>query len=148
MQEHWLFSFEEHLFNDLLQGCNFATKYADDTDPIQQTHKPRGQSGIAIIWKTESNYAINTLNDGGNRVQAVQVSTTSGLMTLINTYLPSNGSHAKSTTYAEVLDEVNEIYEKYCGHSIIMWAGDLNGSLIRKHPSSNDKLLKEFCSEK
>jgi exonuclease III len=123
IQEHWLFNFEKDLIGKMLPNCRYAIKCSDDNDPISQMYKPKGMAGVAIIWREDYAHAITTLQDGGTRVLAIQASTNHGIITIINTYLPANGSHDKEANYLGSLDEVNEITEKYSNTTVI-WLGD------------------------
>jgi exonuclease III len=147
VQEHWLYNFEKGLIENLIPDCRYAIKCSDDYDHIPHMHKPKGVAGVATIWRADVDHAITELGDGGTRVLAIQASTTQGTITLINTYLPANGSHDSEADYPGTLDEVNEISEKYSNTTVI-WAGDLNGSFRRKKPSKNDKLLRTFCTQR
>ena len=99
------------------------------------------------MWKKELDHAITILPDGGPRVQCIQVATDTGLVSIINTYMPSEGTHDQTADYHSVLDEVNEITQKLKVNSKVIWLGDLNGSFIRAKQTSNDKALKAFCVE-
>ena len=144
IQEHWLARFEAH---DLSSSHCAAIKCFDDDDPVLPTHKPKGQAGVATLWKKEIDRFITILPDGSPRTQVIQISTTETPITLINTYMPTAGCQDKSIDYSSVLDEVYEITHKYLHSSIVIWLGDINASFNRTNPSANDTLLKTFCEE-
>ena len=116
-------------------------------NPVAPTHRPRGYAGIATIWKKAIDSSIEVLPDGSTRLQAIKISTKDYAITLINTYMPTEGSLDASCTYGSLLDEVFEVTMKYSSSSTIIWAGDLNGSFERKKCTSNDRLLQKFCKE-
>ena len=147
MQEHWLYTFEKSYLRKLFPSCNFAMKCSDENSPVSQMCKPKGVAGVATIWKADIDYAVQELPDGGSRVLAIQISTGTGPVTVINTYMPALGSHDLEADYQDILDEVNEVTLKYKETSTVIWAGDINGSFRRQVPSSNDKLLRAFCKE-
>ena len=148
MQEHWLHRFEAKRMQELLPDYQFSIKCYDDNHPVDNLYRPpRGQAGVATVWKAHLNHCIEEAPDGSTRVIVNHLHTSTGMITIINSYLPSEGSHDQDANYSSVLDEVYEITRKYRSNSTIVWAGDLNGSLQRCQPSSNDKLLKAFCME-
>ena len=100
-----------------------------------------------VVRETSLQSLQYTIIHGSTRVLVNHLHTDKGMVTIINSYLPSEGSHDKEADYQAVLDEVYEVSRKYQPTSTIIWAGDLNGSLRRKKPSSNDKKLREFCKE-
>jgi hypothetical protein len=65
---------------------------------------------------------------------------------LINTYMPANGT-LSDANYAEVLDEVFEIIQKYSPSATIIWTGDMNAHPSRKKLNPNDRLFTSFCAE-
>lgn len=144
LQEHWLYNFEIATVQKFLGDMSYTIRCTDDDDPINPTSKPRGVGGIMIIWRKELDQQIVALPDGSERIQAIQVATGNQPITVINSYMPTEGS---PISYSEKLDEVYEVMEKYRNESKIIWAGDLNGAFERKTPSSNDRLFKDFCLE-
>jgi hypothetical protein len=146
IQEHWLANYEADTLPDSDQHKAF-TKCYDDPSPLPPTHRPRGSAGISIIWKNSIDSAITIIPDGSNRLQVIQIATDQQPVTLINTYMPAEGTLDQSTSYASLLDEVYEITHKYSPHSSIIWTGDLNAALQRGRPTKNDKLFKAFICE-
>ena len=147
IQEHWLYNFERNIVHNFIPDCQFAIKCSDDDDPLTPLHKPKGVAGVAIIWNQENNHAVTILPDGSPRTLAIQIQTTKGKVTLINSYMPAEGSHDRSCDYPSLLDEVYELTEKFGKDGILIWAGDLNGSFIRPNPTKNDRALRKFCTE-
>ena len=146
LQEHWLSSYENSILSNI-PNYKATVKCYDDENPHLPTHRPRGYAGIAIIWRDKIDSAIDILPDGSNRLQAIQVQTADAPITIINTYMPAEGSLDQSTNYESILDEVHTVTQKYAGESIILWIGDLNASFNRKKSTRNDKLLQTFCQE-
>jgi hypothetical protein len=58
--------------------------------------------------------------------------------------MPTVGTHT-AVEYEDVLDEIYEIKSKYSNH-LLIWAGDINASIFRDPPSSNDKKFRAFLS--
>jgi quinolinate synthase len=118
----------------------------DDADPIPLKLRPRGSAGVATLWHKSWSENILALPDGGDRVQAISVSTTSGPVIIINTYMPASGT-LSDATYEGALDEVFEIYQKYSPTTTIIWTGDMNAHPSRKKLTANDRQFIAFCKE-
>ena len=89
--------------------------------------------------------SIQVLPDGSDRLIALRINTANVPILLINTYLPTEGTHT-GIKYHDITDEVYEVIQKYQpGHHII-WTGDMNADLER-NTTSNDRALKAFCKE-
>ena len=88
---------------------------------------------------------IEPIEDRSDRVLVTKIHTTDGDVILINTYMPSDGSHSDAD-YNSLLDEVYEIYQKYSTSAKVLWLGDMNASPER-NKSKNDKSFAAFCSE-
>ena len=148
IQEHWMFSYEKNQIEDILPGYKSSIKCFDDHEPINHMYRPpRGYAGVATIWSPRLNDAMEELPDGGTRVLVNQLSTPQGLITIVNSYMPTDGCKEKDTDYQAVLDEIQEISTKYQTHSTIIWAGDVNASFRRKKPNKNDTSLQRFCKD-
>ena len=148
IQEHWLHRFEVGVLEKIIPDHHFAIKCYDDTNHISNSHRPaRGRAGIATIWNKKLSHCMEELPDGSTRVQVCQLHTQNGFVTIINTYMPTEGTHDSENTYDDVLDEVHDIMQKYKSSSSIIWAGDLNGSLRRPSPTTNDRKLRKFFRE-
>ena len=146
IQEHWLYRFEADFIYTQYGQCSGSIKCVDDSDPIPLKLRPRGSAGVAVLWNKKWDDHIKPLPDGGDRLQAVHITTTTDPVVLINTYMPTNGTMA-DIAYEEVLDEVYEVMQKYSATNKIIWIGDINASTKRPKPTSNDKLFMSFCQE-
>ena len=61
---------------------------------------------------------------------------------IINSYMPT------SNNYAEVLlNEAFDLMQNYRSNGEVIWIGDLNASLHRSNPSSNDRKFFTFCNK-
>ena len=99
------------------------------------------------LWTKQLDHAITPMPDGSTRVVVVHIVTENNPIVLINTYMPTEGSHDKQSSYEDLLDEVHEITQKYQSTCDIIWAGDHNASFYRKKPTTNDRLFRAFCKE-
>jgi len=143
LQEHWLHNYEKALLKELLPDHNYHIKCYDDNSLDPPLHRTKGHAGVMTIWHPDLNHAITQLPDGSTRMVVLQLRGKEEILTIINTYMPADGSRDKDLLYEDVLDEVYTVLEKYASTTLI-WGGDLNGSLSRDR-SRNDKLLKTFC---
>ena len=140
LQEHWLYNFQKVEIHALFLTYKCAVKCIDDEDPISPLYRPRGQAGVASFWNNDIDHCISILPDGGDRVQAIKIQLEKGSMVLINTYLPTSGTHA-DVSYNDILDEVNEILLKYQPNNLVLWVGDMT----RERRYKNDIQFRAFC---
>ncbi|MEW8548401.1 MAG: endonuclease/exonuclease/phosphatase family protein, partial [Candidatus Thiodiazotropha sp.] len=146
MQEHWLYNYQSTFVDQNFQQCTFL-KCVDDNDPILPSQHPRGHAGTGIFWSPAIAHCVKAVPDGGHRMTAVEVTTTERPLCLINVYLPSRGSTGGEIMFAEALDELHEILQKYnLTHDVVI-GGDFNSSLHRNITCSRDQILQEFLNE-
>ena len=146
IQEHWLYRYEANTLEELFPSHHFLIKCVDDEDPLQPDERRRGYSGIAVGWKKSHNHAIKTLQEGGSRLAAIAIYTASVPICLIGAYMPARGRDNSTNEFSSTCDEIREITLKYSSHKIIL-IGDLNGSLHREPPNSQDKILMNTLKE-
>jgi len=144
LQEHWLLNYEASSIETTFPTQSAQVKCIDDSNPIPPSHRPRGYGGTATLWNKELDHCIERLADGSSRVNAILINSRPKPTILINTYMPTEGTHTEDT-YEEILDEIHTLKEKYKEHSLI-WAGDINAD-PKRAKSSNDKKLHLFISE-
>ena len=144
LQEHWLHRYEEAMLEKLLPNFNYHIKCYDDDSLVPPLHGSKGRAGVMVIWHPNLNHVIRPLPDGSTRMIVLQING-SEVFTIINTYMPADGSRDKDLLYEDVLDEVHTVFDKYSATTVI-WGGDINGSLSRRS-SHNDRLLQHFCNE-
>lgn len=122
------------------------TRCHDCNEPVSNFQVPRGQGGIAILWPKEWDKYIKKLNDGNERIMAVEIQSSNKPTCLINAYLPTKMSNSDQA-YQENLDIMQAIIDKYEDtHSIII-SGDMNGSLLKERNNSHDIKFKTFTKE-
>ncbi|KAK3089114.1 hypothetical protein FSP39_000940 [Pinctada imbricata] len=143
VQETWLYEFESNFILNLSPDHSATSKSVDRDDPITPAERSRGHGGVAIIWKNSHDKSIKILEDGGIRINVIEVKTPQPLI-LINTYLPARNGGQKDS-YAEILDELSEIIYKYRQTHEIIVMGDMNASLFRSPPNGQDIMFREFC---
>ena len=80
-------------------------KSANDDNPISPLCRQMRKKGIAAIWHDDHEEFISVLPDGSHRMQALQVQQKDGIMVLVNTYMPTSGTHT-SNMYEDHTTEV------------------------------------------
>lgn len=50
IQEHWLWEFQKNWVTENFIDFGAFIRCHDSNEPIPNTHLPRGQSGVAILW--------------------------------------------------------------------------------------------------
>ena len=108
LQEHWLFGCNLRKLKSISNHYTGCGKAVDTGDPILPVQMPRGYGGTAILWKHDIDHLIQTLPDGGNRIQCVEVKGERPLL-LISAYMPCRGLPDNVEDYNDCLDQLNEI---------------------------------------
>ena len=139
IQEHWAFNYQKKMIQDLLPNHCWTIKCVDDEEPISPLYRPSGYGGVACIWSHELDGSIEVLPDGSDRVVALQIKHNKGSLILINSYMPTAGTHTNAT-YEGVTDEIYEILQKHYPQQDVIWLGDLNADPLRAS-SSNELVL-------
>lgn len=150
IQEHWLYRFETGKLVDFCEerGYSCQINCTDDNDPLTPLQRPRGKGGVALLWRKTMGQCVKVLvNDCSSRICAIQVGFSSGLITIINCYLPCRGNKDSETEFVGVVDEVREIIIKYKRSSDIILVGDMNASVFREPPLARDKYFKDVLAE-
>ena len=73
IQEHWLFDCKLHILNEISNIYCGTGKAVDTGDPILPVQMPRGYGGVGVLWKKEIDHLIQVQQDGGNRIQCIEV---------------------------------------------------------------------------
>ena len=143
LQEHWLYSFEKPHLETIVEaeGWGVAVKSVDDDDPIGPQSRPRGKGGVATLWSKKLNSHINILQDGNERILAIEVGQQ---VLLVNTYMPARGTVGAEMEFDGCLAELEEITTKFSVGLDIIIAGDMNASLHRDKGLKRDHNLQRF----
>ena len=107
----------------IINKTDYEVSCHDCDHPISNCKVPRGKGGIAIMWPQLMDRYIKRLEDGNNRIMAIEIQSTSKAICLVDTYLLTKMSNSVSE-YRECLDIIQTIIEKYestdemvlCGH--------------------------------
>lgn len=147
LQETWLWTFESNVIDCLVPSYDSFVRCCDMNDNISNFQVPRGKGGIAIMWPKSFGKQMKRLEDGNERVQAVELQTGDTRLCIINAYLPTLNLPSSRESYQEMLDVVHNIMDRYSPSHKIVFCGDLNGSLLQTRSNPHDAMLKEFVSE-
>jgi endonuclease/exonuclease/phosphatase family metal-dependent hydrolase len=145
LQEHWLYSFEKQILQDLDKRFLSVIKSVDDMVPISPIQRPRGFGGVAILYSSELEHCTTPIPDGGSNIAGVVISTTDIPVVILSIYMPSRGKGKPQETYVPVLDELAEIIAKYEHTHNIICCGDFNASFTRRYTDAQDTLFIAFC---
>ncbi len=149
LQEHWLLAFEKKKLNSINGQFTSFTRSIDDAVPISPVQRPRGYGGIAILIKKSLMSSATKLQDGSERIQAVEIKSAAQHkpVIIINVYMPSRGQGTPSEVYSPVLEELSELVTKFANSHEIIICGDFNASFNRGYADSQDILFMKFCKE-
>ena len=147
LQETWLWTFESDIINILIPNYDSFVRCSDMNDHISNFQVPRGKGGIAILWPKAWSNIVKRLEDGCEKVQAIEILTKEAKLCIINTYLPTLNLPSSREYYQEVLDVLHSIIDRYSNTHRIVLCGDLNGSLVQSRSNPHDCMLRDFVSE-
>jgi exonuclease III len=148
IQEHWLLQAQIHLIGELHSQINYAAKEVDINDPLLPISMPRGYGGVAVIWKNEIDHLVWPIQDGSEKIQAVEIQGKAGeRLILISVYLPAKGSKNHQIEYQDCVDQLYELYQKYMDSHTIVIGGDMNEDLNNPISNKRNQYLLDFIRE-
>ena len=148
IQEHWLFQAQIHLIGELHSQINYAAKGVDINDPLLPISMPRGYRGVAVIWKNEIDHLVRPIQDGSEKIQAVEIQGKAGdRLLLISVYMPAKGSKNHQIEYHDCVDQLYELYQKYRDSHTIVIGGDMNEDLNNPISNKRNQYLLDFIRE-
>ena len=110
---------------------NVSAKAVDDDDAIKLNYKSlRGNGGIAVFWKKTIDNAVKIKSDGGSRIQVITINNVPTMLCIVNVYMPSDIKEG-DYEYRDMVDQLNEVIQKYEETYDILLCGDMNASLHR-----------------
>ena len=148
IQEHWLYSYEKRNMSDFCaeQGFSVALKSVDDDDPLLPTCRSRGKGGVCFIWSRELDSLVEIVHDGDSRMLLMLLRAQDCSICMINEYMPCRGLSNSDSDFRDTLDQVQEVFNKYCHAYSVILLGDLNALLTREVPNSRENILRKFCA--
>lgn len=120
----------------------------DINDPLLPISMPRGHGGVAIIWKKDIDHLVKPIQDGSEKIQAIEIQGTSGdCLLLISAYLPAKGSKNHELEYQECIDQLYELCQKYQESHKIIIGGDMNEDLNIQSNTKRNQYLRDLILE-
>ena len=147
LQEHWLFAFEKDYLNKEFPDFNNCAKSCDEYDQIPRSYRTRGHAGVAVMWHKCIDKYIEILDCQSERILPIRLNLGDLKVVIISSYMPAGNARGDIAMYQETLDIVYDLICRNSKDALIIWLGDLNGSLTRLVPYKRDTLLREFCVE-
>ena len=145
LQEHWLWTFEADVLGDLFPDHDYTIKCADHQENIPNDVRRHGKHGIATAWKRSISHLVEVYPDGSERICVITIKCLPSPICIINVYMPAQGSEDFKMTYADHLDQIFEIKQKFSDHITVL-GGDLNGS-VTAPTYPHDHKLKALLNE-
>jgi hypothetical protein len=147
IQEHWLYDNHLQMLEEVYEDLTGVGKAIDSDDPITPAQMPRGFGGVAILWKKDLDQNVRSLNDGGTRVQAIEITTVNSKLVLVSVYMPSKGLSDQYEEFVDTLEQLHEIIEKYQQTHNIVIGGDFNEDISGSIVSRRQRFLQNFKDE-
>ncbi|CAG2200016.1 unnamed protein product [Mytilus edulis] len=119
------------------------TRCHDFNDQITNFQIPRGRGGVSILWPTEWSPFVKKLDDGNNRIIAVEILSNNKPICLVNAYMPTKKANS-DFEYQEHLDILQSIVDKYEDTHSVLVCGDMNGTYLNDRNNSHDAKFKKF----
>jgi hypothetical protein len=145
LQEHWLFNFEKHLLNSILENFNAAAKSVDDDDPIPPIQKPRGYGGVAVLWHKKLDKQVQVIDSGNSRIQAILLKAKPRDTLIICCYMPSAGTRESDVLYEETTALINAIIQQHDAN--VLLAGDINADITNPQPTRRKETLSRMLAQ-
>lgn len=146
IQEHWLFDFELQLLNEIHENINGIGKAVDSDNNFEFSNLRRGYGGVAILWSQKIDKYIKPLNDGGTRIQCIEISIKNPIL-LISVYLPTRVENDRFEEFSDCLNQLYEIIQKFeITHEIII-GGDFYEDISKNNNSRRANKMKTIMKE-
>ena len=116
-------------------------------DNISNFQAPRDKGGVAIVWPKEWSSKIVALDEGNERIIAIEMQCSEERLCVVNGYMPTLNLTKSKTEYQEHIDILYSIISKYKDSHKILLCGDFNVTLLESRDNPHDKMFKKFVSE-
>ncbi|CAG2247943.1 unnamed protein product [Mytilus edulis] len=129
LQEHWLYKFQQ----------------PDSVDDISSINLPICKGGVSISWPTNISHLVEKLNDGNERLVAIEMNTETKLCIICTYFSSHNPSVHSIDEYSNCLDILFNIIFKFSDTHKIVIAGDFNVTLLASRSyNKHDEQFKKF----
>ena len=123
IQEHWLFSCQMQLLDEINEQYNVSGKSVDHFNPITPVQIPRGYGGVAIFWKKEIDYLVSDKDIG------IELLTQHPLL-VVCVYLPCSGDKDNYLSFVETIEQLQEIIDTFKDTHEIIIGEDFNENAV------------------
>jgi len=141
LQELWLSETQLEVLGNVNRDVLFTGVSGFDQSKLL-TGRPYG--GCAIMWRSNVLANVTPIAVDSKRICAVQISTDSWKIILINVYLPFEDSDVKSDEFVNLLALIEDFIAKYSDCHIVL-AGDFNVDFSREW--LHTAILNSFCDD-
>lgn len=142
LQEHWLYSSQLKLLDEMHENFTGAGKVIDSNDPIAPVQIPRGYGGE----QKKLNSIVKPLDIGSERIQGIEINGIPNLI-ILSVYMPCKGSSNHTAEFGECTDQLHEIYNTYENTHHIIVGGDLNEDILNGLSSQRKSYVQELMNE-
>ena len=114
IQEHWLFQCQIDMLGEIHPDLRFAAKEVDIYNELQPNKLSRGYGGVGVWWHQDIDQAINIIEGGNERIQAVELlQDNKSPILIVSVYMPTGGGNEKTLEYQDTIDMIYELIQKY-----------------------------------
>ena len=131
VQEHWLWGYEKDDLASLAgDDWNYHIVCADVAFPIPKSERRRGHGGVAILWKRDLQDSFRRLDEGNERIIAVECKSQNSNICLLCAYMPTSGYSDTVESYGNCVDLLKVIISKYRETHLIILCGDISNATV------------------
>lgn len=147
LQEHWLFTSELQLLNELHSDYIGVGKAVDRDSPLPPVQMPRGYGGVGVLWHRKIDHLVKPIEVGSERIQCVELTVQLVPILLVSVYMPCRGSSDNSMEFTDCVDQLHSIVETYSSTHAVLIGGDINENLIEWSENKRYTTFKDFMLE-
>ena len=148
IQEHWLLNCELNLLNEIHENFVGVGKSVDSGSPLLPVKLPRGYGGVGILWQKKLDHLVTVKEEGNERIQCVEISTSPKPILLVSVYMPCRGQNADNVLeFIDCTEQLNSIYQMYgCSHNILV-GGDINEDISVLNSGRRNRVFRNFVTD-
>ena len=141
LNETWLRPYECQYVKNMISHCPVTVFAKSSMNEIDDGYSGRPFGGLAVICKTNSLYHARMINVHNDRLLVIGLYTTGGALfhVIVNVYMPFYDRSKCDNTmqYVEVIDELQNVVDKYSAQVAVKIVGDFNAQLPTSAKLSN-----------
>ena len=144
IQEHWLWGYEQKDIALYIDDWCYHIVSSDVLFPVPKSERRRGYGGVAIVWRKELQNNVRILDEGNDRILAVEYKTEFLPICLICAYMPTSGYAETAENYSACVDLLSVVVSKYRDTHLVVVSGDMNATVLSSRSSNSDKQFRKF----